>query len=265
MSDLLYERDEHVVTLTLNRPHERNALGHPGDGHLFAEACARINADRSVRCVILTGAGSAFCAGGNLEAMRARSGIFSGPAADLRESYRTVIHRIVRALWTLEVPLVAAVNGPAVGLGNDLTTTADIRLASERARFGAPFVNLGLVPGDGGAWLLPRAIGGSRAAELLYTGALIDAATACAWGLVSRVVAHEQLMPEARALAAVIAAKPPIPVRMTKQMLRRADAADLDTVLELSANMQAIAQHTEDHEAALAAALDKREGRYQGR
>src|SRR4026207_2150804 len=111
-SALLIERSGPVVTLTINRPQSRNPLGEPGDGDLFADACERINGDREVRCAILTGAGKAFSAGGNLKAMRERGGGGSGPGVHIRDQYRHGIHRMVRALWTLEVPLVAAVNGP---------------------------------------------------------------------------------------------------------------------------------------------------------
>ena len=183
MSDaLLYEKDGAVVLLTINRPDERNLLGRIGDGALFEKAAARIQADTSVRCAILTGAGSAFSSGGDVKAMRDRSGAFEGGSAELRESYRNEIHRMVRALWNLDVPLIAAVNGPAIGLGNDVACLADVRLASEKALFGQTFLKLGLIPGDGGAWILQQLIGYSRAAQLLLTGQLINAETASGLG-----------------------------------------------------------------------------------
>src|SRR5581483_1213363 len=184
---LIVEKSGMIVTLTINRPESRNPLGEPGDGERFAAAAARVNRDRSVRCVILTGAGPAFSAGGNLKAMRDRGGPFAGPGVHVRDHYRHGIHQMVRALWEVEVPMIAAVNGPAIGLGNDVACLADIRLAAESAIFGATFLRVGLVPGDGGAWVLPRVVGMSRAAELLYTADSIDAATALAWGLVSKV------------------------------------------------------------------------------
>ena len=257
MSDLLYEQHEHIVTLTINRPNNLNALGGANDGHFFYDACQKINADSNVRCVILTGAGRAFSAGGDLKAMVEKTGTFAGSATDVREGYRKGIHQIIRSLWGLEVPLIAAVNGHAIGLGNDIATLADIRIASEDAKFGATFINIGLVPGDGGAWLLPRAIGRSRAAELFFTGDLIDAKTALDWGLVSRIVPAATVLAEAREVAEKIATKSPIPVRMTKQMMRQADTSTLDNILEMSANMQPLAQFTEDHMAALDGALNK--------
>ena len=264
MSALLVEQNGSVVTLTINRPESRNPLGEEGDGPLFAEACAAINADRAVRCAILTGAGSAFSAGGNVKAMRERSGAFAGAGVHIRERYRTGIHRIVKSLWNLEVPLIAAVNGPAIGLGNDVACLADMRLAADSAVFGATFLRIGLVPGDGGSWILPRTIGHARAAELFFTGDTIDAQTALAWGLVSRVVPAASLMDEARALAARIARQPPDVLRMTKRMMREGQNVSFDVIMEMSAAYQALAHLTQDHQEAVAAFFDKRPGVYKG-
>src|SRR6201996_9593543 len=264
MSALLFEKAGSFVTLTINRPDARNPLGEEGDGELFSEAAARINADRDVRCAILTGAGKAFSAGGNLKSMRERSGSFSGVGVHIRERYRNGIHRLVKALWNLEVPLIAAVNGPAIGLGNDVACLADMRIAADSALFGATFLNIGLVPGDGGAWILPRTIGHARAAELFFTGDTIDAQTALAWGLVSRVVPADQLMAEAKALAAKIARQPPDVLRMTKRMMREGQNTSFEIVMEMSAAYQALAHLTEDHQEAVAAFFDKRQGNYKG-
>jgi enoyl-CoA hydratase/carnithine racemase len=265
MSALLVEKNGFVVTLTINRPESRNPLGEEGDGALFADACAAINADREVRCAILTGAGSAFSAGGNVKAMRERSGSFAGAGVHIRERYRTGIHRIIKSLWHLEVPLIAAVNGPAIGLGNDVACLADMRLAADTAIFGATFLRIGLVPGDGGSWILPRTIGHARAAELFFTGDTIDAQTALAWGLISRVVQAATLMDEARALAAKIARQPPDVLRMTKRMMREGQNVSFDIIMEMSAAYQALAHLTEDHQEAVAAFFDKRAGDYKGR
>ncbi len=261
---LVLEKDGPVATLTINRPDSRNALGEPGDGDVFAAAVEDLNADRAIRAVILTGAGSAFSAGGNLKAMRERSGAFTGSGTQIRDGYRRNIHRIVRSLWAVEVPMVAAVNGPAIGLGNDVACLADTRIASSTAKFGATFLKIGLVPGDGGAWLLPRVIGMARAAELLYTGDVVDAETAHAWGLISRVVAPEALMDEARALAQRMAVQPPDVLRMTKKLLREGTRADFETIMELSAASQAIAHHTADHMEALDAFFEKRQPHFKG-
>jgi 2-(1,2-epoxy-1,2-dihydrophenyl)acetyl-CoA isomerase len=256
--------DGPIATLTINRPDAMNALGEPGDGDAFAAACAEITANRAVRCAILTGAGRAFSAGGNVKAMQNREGAFAGAPYEVAQGYRGNIHRIARALYGLEVPLIAAVNGPAIGLGNDVACFADIRIASETAKFGVTFLKLGLIPGDGGAWLLPRTIGMSRAAELLFTGDVIDAATAEKWGLVSRVVPADQLMTEARKLAEKIAAQPPQALRTAKLLLRQGQTVSYDTLLELSAASQALMHHTADHQEGVAAILEKRAPVFKG-
>lgn len=253
-----------LAILTLNRPASLNALGEPGDGDAMEAALRQVSANQAVRCAILTGAGRAFSAGGDLKAMQARTGAFAGSPADVREGYRGNIHRLVRALYQFDLPLIAAVNGPAIGLGCDVATLADIRIAADTAKFGVTFLKVGLIPGDGGAWILPRAIGASRAAELLFTGDVIDAETACAWGLVSRVVPAERLMEEAKALALKIAAQPPHALRIAKSLLRQGQSATYDQILELSAAAQGLMHHTRDHEEGVAAMLEKRAPTFTG-
>jgi enoyl-CoA hydratase/carnithine racemase len=196
--------------------------------------------------------------------MRERSGAFAGAGVHIRERYRTGIHRIVRSVWGLEVPLIAAVNGPAIGLGNDVACLADMRIAADNAIFGATFLKIGLVPGDGGSWILPRTIGHARAAELFFTGDTIDAQTALAWGLVSRVVPAATLMDEARALAARIVRQPPDVLRMTKRMMREGQNVSFDIIMEMSAAYQALAHLTEDHKEAVEAFFEKRPAKYKG-
>ena len=259
------EIDGHVAVLTLTRPDSMNALGAPGDGDEIAAACEALNADREVRCAILTGEGRAFSAGGDVKAMKAREGAFAGGGVAIRDNYRRNIHRIVRSLYNLEVPLVAAVNGPAVGLGCDVACMADVRIAADTARFGVTFLKLGIIPGDGGAWLLPRTVGMSWAAELLFTGDLIDAAKAREIGLVSHVVAPDALMAEARRLAERIAQQPPHALRIAKTLLRRGQEASFDTILELSAASQGLSHLTEDHMEGVDALLEKRPPVFRGR
>lgn len=254
-----------ILIWTLDREARLNALPDMGDGDEVAAACERVNADPSIRCVVLTGAGRAFSAGGDLTAMRDRRDLFEGSGAAIRERYRRVVHRIMRSLYGLEVPLIAAVNGPAMGLGCDIAGLGDIRIASDRASFGVPFLKLGIIPGDGGSWLLPRNIGYARAAELLFTARSIDAATAAEWGLVNRVVAHDDLMTEALAVAAQVAAQPPQALRMAKTLLRQGRDTTFDQMLEMSAAMQALAHLTEDHQEGVAAVLEKRPGNFIGR
>ncbi|HXQ12785.1 MAG TPA: crotonase/enoyl-CoA hydratase family protein [Caulobacteraceae bacterium] len=264
MSLLVLEKRGHVGLLTLNRPESLNALGAPGDGDAVAAVCEQVNADQDIRCVVLTGAGRAFSAGGDVKAMKARQGAFAGSGVAIREGYRRNIHRIVRSIYGLEVPSIAAVNGAAIGLGCDVACMTDIRICAENSRFGVTFLKLGLIPGDGGAWLLPRTIGMSRAAELLFTGDVIDAATALAWGLVSRVVPAESLVDDAIALANRIAVQPPHALRLAKTLLRQGQTASYDTLMEMSAAAQALAHLTEDHMEGVDAILEKREPAFKG-
>jgi enoyl-CoA hydratase/carnithine racemase len=264
MTALLFEKSSMIVTLTINRPDSRNPLGEEGDGELFADAASRINADRDIRCVILTAAGKAFSAGGNLKAMREKSGTFAGPGVLIREHYRSNIHRMVRALWSIEVPMICAVNGPAIGLGNDVACLADLRIAADTAVFGASFLKIGLVPGDGGAWILPRIIGMARAAELFFTADTIDAATALEWGLVSRVVPAVELMSEARALADRICRQPPDMLRLTKKLMREGENSSFETLMEMSAAFQSLAHMTADHREAVEAFFEKRPPEFKG-
>lgn len=258
-------RHDGVLVLTLNRPDRLNALPDLGDGDEVAAICEAVNADMSIRCVVLTGSGRAFSAGGDLNAMKARSDLFEGSGAAIRERYRRVVHRIVRAFYGLEVPLITAVNGPAMGLGCDIAGLGDIRIASDRASFGVPFLKLGIIPGDGGSWLLPRNVGYVRAAEMLFTARSIDAATADAWGLVNRVVPHESLLEEAMITARQVAAQPPQALRMAKSLLRQGRDMNFDQMLEMSAAMQALAHLTEDHIEGVSAVLEKRPGDFRGR
>ncbi len=264
MSLVILEKRGHVAILTLNRPESMNALGAPGDGDQVREACDAVNADKDIRCVVLTGAGRAFSAGGDVKAMKARSGAFAGGAVDLREGYRNNIHRIVRSIYGLEVPSIAAVNGAAIGLGCDVACMTDIRIAADTAKFAVTFLKLGLIPGDGGAWLLPRTIGMSRACELLFTGDVIDARTALDWGLVSRMVSPEALMDEALALAEKIAAQPPHALRLAKSLLKHGQTVSYDTLMEMSAAAQAISHLTEDHMEGVNSILEKRPAVFKG-
>ncbi|MBV1798849.1 crotonase/enoyl-CoA hydratase family protein [Siccirubricoccus sp. G192] len=254
-----------MVTLTLNAPERRNAISTFADCDAVVDACHRINRDRSVRAVILTGEGTAFCAGGDLKAMRDRRGIIEGSHADLRENYRRGVQRMAQALYECDAPTIAAVNGPAIGLGLDVTCMCDIRIASEKASFAESFVKVGIVPGDGGAWLLPRVVGMSVACEMSFTGDMLDAQAAQAVRLVSRVVPHEGLMQAARDLAGRIATNPPEVLRMTKRLLRESEHVRLSTLLEMSAAYQALAHSTEDHKEAVSALLEKRKPSFTGR
>lgn len=262
MSDfLIYEQDGAVVTLTMNQPEARNPLSGESQYEAFLDATDRISRDDSVKCVILTGAGSAFSAGGNVKDMRDRKGLSEGGPYQIRNNYKRDIHNIPLALYNLEVPTIAAVNGAAVGAGCDLACMCDIRIASDKARFAESFAKLGIISGDGGAFLLPKLVGMSKAAEMTFTGDMIGAEEALAIGLVSRVVAHESLMDEAHILAGKIAANPGHSLRMSKKLLREGVHSRLETVLDMAAAFQALAHHTDEHDVAvnaLIAAIEKK-------
>lgn len=261
---LLIEQTDSIVTLTLNRPDLRNPITDLDMVEAVEQACVRINRDPAVRVVILTGSGDGFCSGGNMNHMRDREGMFAGAPTELREGYRHGVQRVTRAVYGLEVPTVAAVNGPAIGAGCDLALMCDLRIASETAIFAESFVRMGLIPGDGGAWLLPRAVGLSRACEMAFTGDRVDAKTALEWGLVSRVVPQDTLQDEARVMAARIAKNPPAALRMTKMLIRQALVTPLDTLLELSAAAQALVHQTRDHGEAVTAFFEKRKSVFTG-
>jgi enoyl-CoA hydratase/carnithine racemase len=257
--------DEGIVTLTLNAPESRNAISDLPMIEALIEALQNADADPKTRVIILTGSGTAFSSGGNIKRMAPGEGDLADTLpARTRQNYRRGIQRIPLAMEALEVPVIAAVNGPAVGAGCDLCLMCDIRLAGESASFAESFVKLGLIPGDGGAWLLPRVVGFSKACELALTGERVDATEALRIGLVSKVVADQALMAEARAIALRIAANPAQAVRMTRRLLRQTGQLRLEQALELSAAFQALAHATDDHREALAAALERRKPEFGG-
>ena len=181
---VLFEVADRVATLTFNQPATRNAISDAGMIDEIVSVLSLIPARQDISVLIVTGAGEAFSSGGNVKKMQAKDGIFAGSAMDIQQSYRLGIQRIPLALYELEVPVIAAVNGAAVGAGFDVAMMCDLRLASTTARFGETFLNLGIIPGDGGAWFLPRALGHQRAAELTFTRRQVDADEALRLGIV---------------------------------------------------------------------------------
>lgn len=258
------EKGGGIATIRLNDPDRRNALS-PELVDALIETLAEVDQDRAVRCAVLTGAGTTFSSGGNPKRML-QPGLYPDMTkAQLRQFYRDGIQRVPMVFQDLEVPIIAAVNGPAIGAGLDMACMCDLRIASEAASFAASFVKLGLVPGDGGAWLLPRAIGMASAARMILTGDTIDAAEALRIGLVSATIPSDALLAEARKLAERIAANPPHAVRMAKSLLAASAQSSLTEALEAARTMQAVAHKTEDHREAVSAFLEKRAPRFQGR
>lgn len=266
MSDsVLTHKADGVMTVTLNQPELRNPITDKATMNALIEAMQDADADMEVRAVILTGAGKAFSSGGNINDMKPGGTINYGTSAATRRGYKNGIQRLPLLFEALEVPVIAAVNGPAIGAGCDLTCMCDIRIASDTAKFAESFVKLGIVPGDGGAWLLPRIVGFSKASEMALTGDVIGAEEALRYGLVSKVVPAEQLMDEAMAIAKKIASNPPHAVRMTKRLLREASQTGLKNILEASAAFQAICHTTQDHDEAVNAFLEKRNPVFTGK
>ena len=245
-----------VATVTLNSPETRNVLGFGEQSREIELVCARISADRSIRAVVLTGAGKSFCAGGDIKNMVDRSKDANLEPVDDRYYYKEGIHRIPRALYELEVPVIAAVNGAAIGAGLDLACMCDIRIAGQSATFAESFVKLGIIPGDGGAFLLQRIVGISKAADMTFTGDAIDAAEALACGLVAQVVPDEELVEVALTKARCIARNPSHALRMSKRLLRESQHLRLESVLEMSAAFQALAHATNDHHDRVAKAVE---------
>lgn len=256
---VIFEKNNRIATVTINRPDSRNAVAELSDCAELVEAIERADGDREISVLILTGAGPAFSAGGNLKNMRDRVGIGAQKTPDdTRANYRRGVQRIPLALTRAEVTTIAAMNGHAIGLGLDIAAYCDLRVAADTAKFASSFVKLGIVPGDGGAWILPRVVGYANAAELILTGDTIDATRALAMGLVNQVVPADQVMAAANALAERVCANPPRALRLAKRLLREAQHSRLPDVLELSAAFQALSHETADHSEALAAFFEKR-------
>ncbi len=270
LSDATLTLEDRVALLTFNRDDLRNALT---GSNLIDDIIATVewaNRNTDVSVLVLTGAGSAFSSGGNIKEMQLRDtehkdGAFGGDVYEVQEKYRAGIQRIPLAIYNAEIPVIAAVNGPAIGAGFDLTCMCDIRIASSKAMFGETFVNLGIIPGDGGAWFLQRLIGYQRAAELTLTGRVIKAPEAKELGIVLDVVEPEELLPTAMKMARQIASKPPQALRMTKRLLKSAQRHELKDFLDMCAAFQGMCHNTADHMEAINAFVEKRPGQYQGK
>ena len=257
-----FELTGHVLTITLNRPERRNALTWRAYAELESAFLAAHD-DPQVRCVIVTGADPAFCSGDDI------SEIMAAPDGGIAKRGAAIVHNppTPAAIAALECakPVIAAVNGAAIGWGFELALFADLRIASDRAKFSEMFVKRGLTCDVGGFYRLPALVGPEKAAELLFTGDVIDAAEALRIGLVGRVAAHADLMRDARALAERIAANPPLAVRALKAGLQRSSYGDpreiggwaIDTIRRLA--------HTDDHREGVASFLEKRAAVFHGR
>jgi 2-(1,2-epoxy-1,2-dihydrophenyl)acetyl-CoA isomerase len=259
---LIYELKDGVATLTLNRPDRLNALGGSLRDDLH-DAITRSSADSDVRVMVITGAGKGFCSGGDVKAMQeAKDGKRERP---LLEKIAPGRDRTLLAMREAPQPIIAAINGAAAGAGMNLALGCDIRIASTAAKFSQAFVKRGLHPDWGGTYFLPRVIGMARAAELIFTGEVIDAAEALRLGIVSRVVAPEELLPAAGELARKIAAGPPVAIRLAKHSLYANADRDLKAALEGETSAQNICFETEDAREGIRAFIEKRAPVFHGR
>ena len=247
LTDALLTLENRVATLTLNRHDLRNALTGSALIDDIVTTADWVNHCDEVSVLVITGAGSAFSAGGNIRDMAERGGDFAGDVAECAERYRKGIQRIPLALHEVEVPIIAAVNGPAIGAGFDLANMADIRIASEKAKFGETFLNLGIIPGDGGAWFMQRLIGYQRAFELTLSGRVVEASEAKELGIVMEVVPADELMPNTMKLATRIAAQPPKATRLTKRLMKMAQKMELKEFLDVCAVFQGMCHNEPEH------------------
>lgn len=246
------DRATRVATITLNKPEKLNAF----DRELvdqWAAALDELAADRDVHAIVVTGAGKAFCAGGDLSTLAEDLGPLGR-----KEFLRDHVHRVARALRDVEQPVIAMVNGAAMGAGLDMALLCDLRIAASEAKIGEAYVNLGLVPGDGGAWLLPRLVGPARALELLWTARVLTGDEAAEWGLVNRAVPREELAAETYKLAERLAAGPQLAQRLIKRAVYGAEQMPRDAHLDMISSIMAIAQSHPDFADAVTA-LEQRE------
>ena len=260
-----YEVTEGVAIITLNRPEKLNAF----DNTMLKEwhdAISSADKDDEVRVIVLTGEGRGFCAGmdvgdeaGGVGVLRSQDTVSSR-----RKSLRDSVHHIPRALIQLEKPYIAAVNGAAVGAGMDMASMADIRFASEKARFGMAYVRMGLVPGDGGAYTLPRIVGVAKALELIWTGKLFDAQEALEIGYVSAVYAPDELLDRTKEFASKLANGPATAIQLSKKLVYRSLEMPFDDHLDFAQMAMTIAQSTEDAKEGPLAFLEKREPNFKG-
>ncbi|MBU0996291.1 MAG: crotonase/enoyl-CoA hydratase family protein [Proteobacteria bacterium] len=264
-NEIMFNIENGIATIVLNRPENRNVITSHEMVSEIETACNYVNQDMNLKVLIITGKDPAFSSGGNVKEMAAKKGMFSGTPAQIMVNYKRFVQRIPRAVHTVEVPTIAAVNGAAVGAGCDLALMCDMRIASEKAKFGETFLNVGLIPGDGGAYFLPRVVGMAKACELTFTGDLISADEALKIGLVNNVVAHDDLMKKTIALAEKIASKPPEALRMAKKLIYMGQYMQLPELLEQSASFQALCHNTQDHFEALNAMFEKRQPIFKGR
>ena len=263
--EIIYEKSDGIATITLNRPQRMNAFTSRMIDEWYA-ALLDAHTDPGVRVVILTGAGRGFCAGADLAGGNV-AGLLNRERTmvENRNFLRDSVQRIPRLVALLEKPYIAAVNGAAVGAGMDMASMCDMRFAADSARFGMTYVRIGIVPGDGGAYYLPRIVGTARALDLIWSGRIFDAKEALEMGYVSAVVPAEELMDYTRGYAARLAAGPAVAIQQAKRLVYRSQHVDADAALDLAQQAMFITQSTEDAREGPRAFVEKREPQFKGR
>lgn len=264
LEDISATIENHVLTITLCNEAQSNAFT-TAMIKSFCHVLHLANFDSNVRVILLTGSGKNFCAGGDIKAMDERSGMFAGESAQLRDNYHAGIQQIPLAIEAFKKPIIAVINGAAIGAGCDLAAMCDLRVCSTSSKFGETFTKLGLVPGDGGPYFLARVIGYAKAMQMYLTADIYNSEWALANGLVAKVTSDEELFPQAVLLAQKIASNAPIAIEYTKMAMKRALHDDLTSHLNFMSLAQGISQRTYDHEKALSALIQKKEVTFEGR
>lgn len=264
-NDLLYTKENGIAYITLNRPESYNAFSVDMIKG-WIQALSDAKSDNDVKVIVLTGSGKAFCAGGDIKAMRSGKGflhydgdvIGNGSPIDYKNSLWELVQRIPLLLDDNDKPVIASINGPAMGAGLDMALMCDLRIASDKAKFAESYVRISLIPGDGGAFFLPRLVGLSKALEMLWTGDTIDAEEACRIGLVNKVVPAEQLAEATRKMAQRLAEGPQLAIRMIKRLVYQGLKSDLRSALDRASSDMGIITATEDYQKALSAFFAKK-------
>jgi 2-(1,2-epoxy-1,2-dihydrophenyl)acetyl-CoA isomerase len=253
----------HQLWVTLNNPDQMNAISNEMIDSL-TRVMGHADFDPQIRVVVLTGSGKSFCAGGDIKAMEEKSGMFAGESNELRSRYQHGIQRIPQCFDNLSVPVIALVNGPAIGAGCDLSMMCDLRVGGSKARFAETFTRMGLVPGDGGTFFLQRVIGYGKAMQMFLTAQSFEGKAALDFGLLNFLFEDSEVVSETEKLAEKICGLAPVALQLTKKAMRASYLHDLQTSLDMLASFQGIAQRTNDHFEAIKSFKEKRDPNFSG-
>lgn len=262
-SQVLLQKKNHQLWVTLNNSEQSNAITYDMIGSLCT-VLKHADVDPDIRVIVLTGSGKNFCSGGDIKAMAEKTGMFQGDGNELRQRYQQGIQQIPRTIEDISTPIIAMVNGAAIGAGCDLAMMCDLRIGTAASKFGETFTKIGLIPGDGGTFFLQRVIGYAKAMEMTLTGDIYEGAKAKDIGLLNILADDAQLLAETEKLAAKVEANAPVAQSMAKKAMKISYLHDLQTSLDLLAAYQGITQRTQDHFEALEATKNKRPPNFKG-